>query len=64
MNIAVQLAGASFELCSIKESADFMFTIPGVQEIICSFEESSFVFINCKLRFIIACDDKNVLHLF
>jgi hypothetical protein len=40
MNIAVQLAGASFELCSIKEGADSTFTVPGVQEIICPFEES------------------------
>jgi hypothetical protein len=32
MNIAVQLAGASFERCSTKESADFTFTVPEVQE--------------------------------
>jgi hypothetical protein len=33
INIAVQLAGAFVELFSTKESVDFTFTIPGVQEI-------------------------------
>jgi hypothetical protein len=64
MNIAVELAGASCELSSTKESTMFTFTAPGVQEIneFVLSKRAFVVFSKCKFSFIIMLNDKNVLH--